>query len=165
MTTTPFARPAQPAPAQPVRPPLTSSRWFLWLPVPATVAMALLLTQAWDAVTTGAADLDPLYGLMLLVVYAGAAVMGLTSVVVAAVLSASAPATRAVGALGSVLVTATFGLGVVGLSAWSNATEPALVVSTTAGAQVVWEVAAGVAVLVPLVALAVVWLVDRSRRA
>ncbi|MCW2814465.1 MAG: hypothetical protein JWN84_1920 [Nocardioides sp.] len=168
MTTTPYAvpaQPAQPAPAPPVRRPLTTSPWLFWLPVPATVAMALLLGESFWVVSDGAPDLDPLYGLMLGVIYGGAAVMGLISLSLAAVLHTTSAATRAAGSLGSVLSTATLGLSLVMLTASGNHTDPALAVSTTAGDQVVWEVAAGVAVLVPLVALVVAWLVDRSRRA
>lgn len=161
MTTT--ASPAAPPTVPAERRALRSSRVLLWLPVLCAAAAAWFLTRAFDAISVGAPDLDPLYGFFLLLFWAGALLIGGTASILALVHSFGMASGRSFAATVSALVTAVCGSWLVWMSVSSNRGDPALTASSTAGDQVVWEVAAGVAVLLPLVAVLAASVVDRVR--
>lgn len=162
MTTTPVA------PVVPVRPAAsspgpTSSRWLPWLSLPATAAMAYLLCRGEDAVASGVADLDPLYGLAYLFIIAVAGVMALVSLVLAVVFMFTSPETRAAGTLAGALWTATVGFCFTVWYGVGDTSDSVYLTSTTYGDQVGWQVAAGAVTLVPLVVVALVAALGRRR--
>ncbi|MEO9322902.1 hypothetical protein ABFT23_05385 [Nocardioides sp. C4-1] len=159
MTTTPSAA----APTTPVRATPGAHRLLLWLPVPAFVGVPWLLVEGDSAISSGVADLDALYGLAAFTIVALSIGLGLSTVVVAAVFSFTSPSARATGALVNAAWTASSGLGLVALVAWSTATDSVLRTSATAGTQVGWQVAAGVVALLPLVVVLAVRGVARPR--
>lgn len=151
MTTAPVAY----APSMPVAPSTASHRLLLWLPVPVALAVAFLLIRGDAALTSGVADLDPLYGLATLFIGVVCAVSGVVSLVLAVVFSFLAPSTRAGGSLGGALWSSITLVGLTVLVAWGSATDGVLEDSTTFGAQYPWQVAALVVALLPVVAVLV----------
>lgn len=167
MTTSPYLTaadldPVSAAPAAPACP--ASSRLLLWLPVLAVVAMAWLQVHSFQVLSAGAPDLDPLYGLLVIFTVAADVVIGVIDLVCAVAFSFAGPESRAGAGLGLAIWTACAGAGFVAVMAPSIASDPALVGSSTAGDQVVWDVAAAAVALLPLVVVLLVRVAARTRR-
>ncbi|WP_148613501.1 hypothetical protein [Nocardioides rubriscoriae] len=140
-----------------------ASRLLLWLPLPAVAATCWLQVHSFFVLSDGAPDLDPLYGLMVLFLVAAAVVVGVIDLVLAGCFSFASPETRAGASLGLSIFTACAGVGFVVMMAPGIANDPALAVSSTAGDQYVWDVAAAAVSVVPLVVVLAVRALGRAR--
>lgn len=150
MTTTPSVASSS-APARPAPTVIPGARLLMWLPVPALAAAVWLLVEGDSAISGGVADLDPLYGLAVMMIVAIGVGLGLTVVVLAAIFSFMTPPARATGCLATSAWCAVAGVSYVGFVAWGTASDSVLQTSATAGAQVGWQLAAGVVTVLPLV--------------
>lgn len=147
----------------PSRSPLSIA--LLWLPVLGCVAAAFCLIRADGAITDGAIDLDPLYGLTILFIVVGCAFIALVPIGLAIAGSITRDRRRTERlALGSAAGTAVFTALFTAYVAYATAHDSNLVTSTTAGDQYPWQVAAAIVGLAPLVVVLVVRAAQRAPR-
>jgi hypothetical protein len=142
--------PLAPAPPRPVDTPPAGSRVLLWLPLPVTVASGVLLLAGDAALVAGVDRVDDLHALIYVVIAFWIAVIGSVPFVLALAFTfVDSPQARATAALVSAVWTAST---LLALTTWIAAEASDIPRSTTNGDQVVWQVAAALAALVPLAA-------------
>ena len=141
------------APAPPVDAPPAASRVLLWLPLAAILAAGVLLMAGDAAVVAGVDRAGDLHALVYLVILFWIAVIGLVALVLALAFTFNdSPSARATAALVSAVWTAST---LLALTTWIATEASVIPRSTTNGDQVVWQVAAAVAAVVPLAACVV----------